>query len=205
ITRISPDNQEKVSRIEIYFRNYGPVKKSSLQSLWMLDRAKAKLSHFLRALMEMQSSFVFSIRSAGGSWEIEDAEDLETFLDEFAGLSFSPPGNEAVFYAGKGEPLSKGQLYVFSTACDVGLTGFLFACQPRPVSLFFVQPAPHQSAGEEKEMLYIRDFPAKGCVPLAHWVFSGKIKQTNSGTVKENAAGGSGAGKIENIYAETRL
>ncbi|MDR0322951.1 MAG: DUF58 domain-containing protein, partial [Treponema sp.] len=39
ITRISPDNQEKVSRIEIYFRNYGPVKKSSLQSLWMLDRA----------------------------------------------------------------------------------------------------------------------------------------------------------------------
>jgi hypothetical protein len=206
ITRISPDNQEKVSRIEVYFRNYGPAKKPSLQALWLLDRAKARLSHFLRSLIEEQSSYVFTVRAAGGSWEIEDTEDLDAFLEELAGLSFSPPQNEVAVMQNMGE------LYVFSTACDSGLTGFLLACNPRPVSLYLVQPAEaelKQTRTEYKnlpargveikkaaksETLYIRDFPAKGCFPPLPWLFGGEIKRLNVNS-----------GRVELIHAGIKL
>nr|AGS53743.1 hypothetical protein [uncultured bacterium contig00076] len=201
ITRISPDNQEKVSRIEVYFRNYGPAKKPSLEALWLLDRAKAQLSHFLRSLMEQQSSYIFHVRSSHGSWEIEDSEDLDAFLEELAGISFSPPQNEAIAPVNAGDMLSKGQLYVFSTACDIGLPGYLLACSPSPVSLYLVQPfvkKPGKGTGvkkeAERETLLKRDFPAKGCIPLPRWLFGSKIKRI-----------GAQAGRVEMIYAETRL
>jgi hypothetical protein len=209
ITRISPDNQEKVSRIEVYFRNYGQVNKPSLEALWLLDRAKARLSHFLRSLMEMQSSYIFHVRAAGGSWEIEDEEDLDAFLEELAGTGFSPPQNEALF------PHGADEIYVFSTACDTELNGFLLACNPRPVSLFLVQPLhekesvksklsvwkkPLSPAGTEPkkdaetETLRKMDFPANGCFPLPRFLIRGKIKQL-----------GVHAGKTEIIYVETKL
>jgi hypothetical protein len=194
ITRISPDNQEKVSRIEVYFRNYGPAKKSSLQALWLLDRAKARLSHFLRNLQEQQSSYIFHVRAAQGSWEIEDSEDLEAFLEDLAGLSFSPPQNEGTI------PASAGEVYVFSTACDIGLHGFILACNPRPVSLYMVQPLSDITQSAEFETIRIADFPAAGCIPLARWFNKNKIKQLGA-----HAAAGTGTNRVEMIYAETRL
>jgi len=211
ITRISPDNQEKVSRIEVYFRNYGQVKKTSLEALWLLDRAKARLSHFLRSLMEMQSSYIFHVRTARGGWEIEDEEDLDAFLEELAGMGFSSPQNETL------SPQGADEIYVFSTACDTGLNGFLLACNPRPVSLFLVQPLNDKErktgkfssffskkslppAGTEPkkdaetETLRKTDFPANGCFPLPRFLIRGKIRQM-----------GVQAGKTEIIYAETRL
>jgi hypothetical protein len=198
ITRISPDNQEKVSIIEVYFRNYGPCEKPSLDSLWLLDRAKARLSHFLRSLKEESdnisaSSYVFSVRAAQGSWEIENNEDLESFLDELAGFSFASPQNEGAAPAGKGD------LYVFSTACDTGLNGFLIACNPRPVSLFLTQPFIPLPLGEKdkepkRETFYKRDFLAKGCVLLPRWLSGDKIKHL-----------GANAGRVEMNYAEIKL
>ena len=207
ITRISPDNQEKVSRIEVYFRNYGPASKSSLEALWLLDRAKAYLSHFLRTLFyEEQSSYVFHVRSAGGSWEIEDQEDLDAFLEELAGVSFVLPQHEAAAPQGVA-PQSGGQLYVFSTACDFALPGFLLACNPRPVSLVMIQPAlpptptwkraaPKTVATKtaETEILRKRNFPANGCVPLPRWLVRGKVRPL-----------GAQANKVEMIYAETTI
>jgi len=222
ITRISPDNQEKVSRIEIYFRNFGPVK-PSLEALWLLDRAKARLSYFIRSLMDENSSFVFSVRSAvnsgavnsgavnsgavnsgaQGSWEIEDSEDLEEFLEQLAGVSFIPAQNERIASAGTGD------LYVFSTACDTGLQSFLLACHPRPVSLFLVQPEmttakkTAQKGKESKnkkqtvpkhETLYKRSFPVMGCLPLPRWLLKTKIRPL-----------GAEANRVERIYTETRL
>jgi hypothetical protein len=189
ITRISPDNQEKVSRIEVYFRNFGPVK-PSLEALWLLDRAKSRLTYFLRNLMEENASFVFAVRAAQGSWEIEDNEDLEDFLEELAGVSFSPAQNEGIVSAGAGD------LYVFSTACDTGLQSFILACHPRPVSLFMVQPefSYKEQTRPEHETLYKRDFPAMGCVPLPRWLLKTKINQMNVN-----------AGRVERIYTETRL
>jgi hypothetical protein len=183
ITRISPDNQEKVSRIDVYFRNYGPADKSSLEALWLLDRAKARLSYFLRNLKEQQSSYIFRVRAASGTWEIEDEEDLDAFLEELAAVSFSPPRNETA-EAGAGE------LFVFSTSCDAGLPGFLLACSPRPVSLFLAQ----SGEAAELETLRIRDFPAKGCIPSRRLLVRGKIKRL-----------GVQANRIEMIYAETKI
>ena len=186
ITRISPDNQEKISRIEVYFRNYGPVNKPSIEALWLLDRAKARLSHFLRSLKEEQSSYLFHVISAQGSCEIEDIEDLDNFLEELAGLPFSPPQNETAALS------SAGDLYIFSTACDSGLPGFLVSCNPRPVSLFLAQPeAPEK---HERETLRVREFPAMGCVPLPRWIVRRNIKQL---TVH--------AGREEFNYAEVKL
>jgi len=239
ITRISPDNQEKVSRIEVYFRNYGPVdtgnrergrkqrenrgrkkrQKVSLEALWLLDRAKARLSYFLRSLMEQHSSYVFHVRAAGGSWEIEDSEDLDAFLEELAGLSFSSAQNEIAVQQGAGD------LYVFSTACDIGLPGFLVACNPRPVSVCLIQPGistanlyprePSQTIEKKQtigsfgswlkkifiysneknlEILSVKDFPAKGCIPSLRWLFGSKINQL-----------GVHANRVENIYAEVKF
>jgi hypothetical protein len=189
ITRISPDNQEKVSKIEIYFRNYGPSNKVSLQALWLLDRAKARLSHFLRNLQEQQSSYIFHVRAAQGNWVIEDTEDLDAFLEELAGLPFSPPRNEEIL------PANAGELYVFSTACDAGLSGFLLACNPRPVSLFLIQPTEKKTAAvTEPEKLFISSFPAMGCIPLPQWFSGRKVRQL-----------GAHANRVEMIYAETGL
>jgi len=157
-----------------------------------LDRAKARLSHFLRSLFyQDQASYIFHVRSADANWEIEDQEDLDAFLEELAGVSFAPPQYEAPL------PQSTGHLYVFSTACDFALPGFLLACNPRPVSLFMIQPAllpaPKQKQAEA-EILRKRDFPANGCVPLPRWLVRGKVKPL-----------GAHAGRIETIYAETTL
>ena len=188
ITRISPDNQEKVSRIEVYFRNFGPSKKPPLESLWLLDRAKARLSHFLRSLKEEQSSYIFTVRTASGSWEIEDQESLDSFLEEMSGFSFSPPQNEEALW----DSPAKGQLYIFSTACDFGLPAFLVACNPRPVSLFIVQPAIYKA--DETEVLRKRNFPLNGIIPPPRWIAGKKIRHLGVHAV--------GA---EKIYAETRL
>ena len=196
ITRISPDNQEKVSRIEVYFRNYGPAGKPSMEALWLLDRAKARLSHFLRNLMEEQSSYIFHVRAAalghpsgGRSWEIEDNEDLDAFLEELAGIPFSPPQNEAPV------PVGMGELYVFSTACDAGLPGFLLTCNPRPVFLFLAQPAEkNAAAGTDLETLRKRDFPINGCIPLPRWLVKKHVTPLYAG-----------AAKVQIIYAGTEL
>jgi len=185
ITRISPDNQEKVSRIEIFFRNYGPADKPSLDALWLLDRAKAQLSNFMRRTMEHQPEFIFTVHTASGSREIEDSEDLDTFFDELAGLSFSSSESENFSLTGAGD------LYVFSTACDTGLPGFLLACNVRPVNLFMIQPAEKERV--KIEILRRLDFPMNGFFLLPRWFFSGKIKKL-----------GVYANKTETVYAETK-
>ena len=167
ITRISTDNQEKVSRIEIYFRNFGPVCAvktafASMEPLWLLDRAKARLSYFLRNLMEQNSSFILDVRAARGSWEIQNMDELELFLDELAELSFLPLQNESALNSS-----NSGDIYIFSTACDTALPGYILACNPRPVTLFLVQPGDIKNTPEEQkaniEVLKSDDFLQRGC------------------------------------------
>jgi hypothetical protein len=180
ITRISPDNQEKVSRIEVYFRNFisGEILQStasgarkffsrrlSLEELWLLDRAKARLAQFLRTAGDERSSYVFHVRAAQRSWEIKDQDELEAFLDELAGLPFAPSRNE-----GSGESGGAGELYVFSTACDGGLPAFLLARQARPVSLFLVRPPAPGIPREETEKIRAVDFAANGFTPSLRWL-----------------------------------
>jgi len=146
--------------------------------------------------MEQNSSFIFDVHIANGSWEIEDIDDLESFFDELAGFSFLPPQHETANSSGKGD------LYVFSTACDTGLNGFILANNQRPINLFLIQPinknyftrTSNQRFGggtevksrEEKdiEILKISDFSLKGCYPSARWLTNEKIKPLNVNTEK---------------------
>ena len=195
ITRISTDNQEKVSRLEIHFRNYGPAN-ASLEALWLLDRAKARLIFFLRSLMEQNASFIFDVCSAGGSWEIENQDDLDNFFEELACISFLPPQNE--IEASKGA----GDIYVFSTACDIGLRSFLLANNLRPVNLFLIQPLQKTAQKSKKqkaetapdtEILNITDFESNGCTSSARW-FRKDVKRLN---VQTN--------KVEMFYAGLKI
>jgi len=210
ITRISTDNQEKVSRIEVHFRNYGYAN-DSLRALWLLDRSKARLSYFLRTLLEQNSTFIFDVHSAGRKWEIEDQDDMDVFFEELACLSFVPPQNETAIQSGAGD------IYVFSTACDLMLPAFLLSCNPRPVNLFLTQPGDSPADYREKtqtsskdssgsrlkktkinkdnfEVLHIQDFVSKGFYPPSRWFIKQKVKPLNIQTEK-----------IEMFYAEIKI
>jgi hypothetical protein len=164
ITRISPQNQEKVTRIEIYFRNYNPKEKISLEDHWFLDRAKARLSRFLRSFKDEKETYIFNIRTAGGSYEIKNQDEVEDFLETLAGIPFAKPDNE-IFSAAD----VSGEIYVFSTVCDIGLQGFLQSCRPGSFSLFLVKPAEKKST--EIEIFDIKDFIVKNCIPKFRWLF----------------------------------
>ncbi|MDR1636407.1 MAG: DUF58 domain-containing protein [Treponema sp.] len=209
ITRISPDNQEKISRIEVYFRNYGPAgatggrilgskalkNRASLEDLWLLDRAKARLTQFLRSVKEEQAAYVFHVRAAQGAWDIADQDELEAFLDELAGLPFSPPQNEdALAGASAG---ASGELYVFSTACDAGLPAFLLVRQAVPVFLFLARPAGPGARPRDIENISLRDFAAKGFVPSPYWLAPRPGRVLNPPRLP--------GGKTEIDYAEARL
>ncbi len=177
ITRISTDNQEKVTRIEVHFRNFGH-ENDNLQALWLLDRAKARLSYFLRSLLEQNSSFIFDVHSANKNWEIEDQDDLDAFFEELACLSFVPPQNETAVQSGAGD------MYVFSTSCDLMLSTFIVSRNPRPISLFLVQSGNLKTNKEDIEVLHIQDFVSKGCYPPSRWFAKQKIKPLNIQTDK---------------------
>ncbi|MCL2801270.1 MAG: DUF58 domain-containing protein [Treponema sp.] len=183
ITRISTDNQEKVSRLEVYFRNYGSAD-ASMEALWLLDRAKARLSFFLRTLMEQNASFIFDIRTASsnaagsaaaGSWEIQNLDELDLFFDELAGLSFVLPQQESAVSDRAASGAAAGDVYVFSTACDSGLQGFLLANTHKTVNLFIVQPAENKKDAEA-EYLSLSEFAFRGNDTAVRFINPGKVK-----------------------------
>jgi hypothetical protein len=188
ITRISPDNQEKVTRIEVHFRNYGPIR-PTIEELWLLDRAKARLAWFLRSVKDEKASFVFHVQAAGAIWELKDMEEIEAFLEELAALPFSPSQNEEL----PGSVQGRGEIYVFSTACDTSLPSFLLAHQTQALTLFIVQSI-SQEKKEECACLRLRDFPAGGSIPLARWFYPRKKRLLGVRT-----------GRMTIDYGETRL
>ena len=204
ITRISPDNQEKITRIEVFFRNYGrfasvssnvPTIVPSIGELWLLDRAKARLAWFLRKVKEEKASYVFNVRSAGRSWDLNDDDEIEAFLEELSAIPFFPPQNEE-----NSMPKAEGELYVFSTACDAGLSAFLMAQQGRPLSLFLTESARRDKASRKNikpeaiEKLLLRDFPAGGFFPRLRWLLPERERLLKVNT-----------GRLMIDYAETRI
>ena len=205
ITRISPDNQEKITRIEVYFRNYGPANTaaraagSAIADLWLLDRSKARLAWFLRKVKEEKASYVFHVRSAGKSWDLNDEEEIETFLEELSFLPFFPVQNEESSLS------QEGEIYVFSTACDTALPAYLLTQQGRPLSLFLAQRSPRKKIRQGKpgpEFLYLRDFPARGVRPLLRWLLQTLLRTLLPRRQQPLRASG---GRMMIDYAETRL
>jgi len=193
ITRISPDNQEKITRLEIHFRNYGTPLSPKIADLWLLDRAKARLAWFLRKVKEEKSSYVFNVRGAGRSWDLNDEDEIEAFLEELSVIPFAPAQNET-----SNLPQSDGEIYIFSTACDTALPAFLLAQQGRPYHLFLSQPPLKEKAKEQAavqvDSLFLRDFPAGGFMMRPGWLKPAKSKQLKVS-----------GGKMMIDYAEARL
>ena len=192
ITRISPDNQEKVTRVEVYFRNYGPFQAPGIADLWLLDRAKARLAWFLRKVKEEKASYVFHVRSSGGERELESDDDIDAFLEELAVLPFSPVQNEETDMSQTG-----GEIYVFSTACDASLPAFLLSQHSRRLSLFLTRYPPRETAERRKtesDCLNLRDFPSGGFSLPPRWLLPGR-----KDTMNVNSGG------VMIDYAETRL
>jgi hypothetical protein len=152
-----------------------------------LDRAKARLTYFLRSLLEQSSSFILDVQAAQGNWEIKDNNELEAFLEELPGLSFLPPKHETE------SSTKKGDIYVFSTACDTGLKSFLLANNNRPVNLFVIQPA-EKGAKTEKETLNLSGFYLNGILPSASLLSKNKVKPLGLDT-----------NKMEVFYAEVKV
>jgi hypothetical protein len=206
ITRISPDTQEKVNRIEVYFRNYGPAGRSSrigLEDLWLLDRAKARLARFLRSVKEESAKYVFHVRAAEGVWELNNQDEIELFLEELAGLPFSPPRGEGFgdSETAPAAPEAGGDLYVFSTPCDRGLGAFLISLHPRGFFLFFCCPVVPGIPPGEVESLYFRDFAAGGLVPFPQWP---RFRTRSREASPNRSPPGVSGGRAEFGYAEVR-
>jgi hypothetical protein len=92
---------------------------------------------------------------------LKEQEQIDAFLEELAVLPFYPAQNKDVLSQAEGT----GELYVFSTACDAALTGFL-SVQSRPVTLFLAQN-PLQRDTAEREIFRLRDFAACGSFPIS--------------------------------------
>ena len=191
ITRISPDNNEKVCHIEVCFRNYASSD-TSLEDLWLLDRCKARFSQFLRMLKESDDSYIFTVHTAQGTWELDDFQALENFLEELLSMPFVTPVNQSSGPSESGK--NAAELYIFSTACDETLPSFLAACHPRRISLFLVEAASRDLKNEEVETLALREFPLKSCLPLPKWLFNKKRPYLSSGSAR-----------VEKDYARLRL
>ena len=185
ITRISPDNQEKVSLIEIVFRNYGP-KNPSIGDLWLLDRAKARLCWFINTLAaELNSlgsgageniNYIFHISCEGREWELQSMDEIDSFPGELAALSFAPVNAES-------PPMpsaDKGDIYIFSTSCDTGLPAFLLSKAAQKTTLFLSHNfVPKGEENHNTALLRLSDFPALGFLPLSAGYIHAQLKNVN--------------------------
>ena len=184
ITRISPLNQEKVSRIEIYFRNYGPLK-PGIGELWLLDRLKARLSWFIRNIKDENDNFVFDVYSGSSYWELVDRESIDAFFLELSAISFCrEQGGQSPIYAGANK---QGELFVFSCACDAGLQAFINSHNDRSINLFLaadgngdgIADDGEGSSGNQAAILKLGQFPEWGIIPLSAGFLYGRKNPVN--------------------------
>jgi hypothetical protein len=143
----------------------------------------------LRKAKEENAAYVFHVRSASMSWDLSDNEEIDVFLDELAALPFRNIQNETSYF-----PQAEGEIFVFSTACDIALPAFLQTLQGRPFSLFMSQSLMQKIDNLKYESLRLRDFYAGGFFPLASWLLPTRKRQLNTS-----------GGRIMIDYAEMRL
>jgi uncharacterized protein (DUF58 family) len=197
ITRISPHTQEKTRLVHIALRNYGPALNPPLLFVWLLDRIKARLALFLRALKEAHPEFIFHITTASDEKTIQTEEELAAFFDELAALGFRPPAAQRPAPAGE-----NGELHLFSTSCDTGLPALLASRGEAPSHLYISVPVTRrftQGAAERNSVVFHAGaLFAEGFLPV-----SGFIPRREVPGLETIPAPRKGSREI--IYAEVRL
>jgi uncharacterized protein (DUF58 family) len=126
-TRISPVTQEKTKIITVHFRPYTSMEYDSLRSVFYLDQCKSALLYFLRAIKQEHTEYQFSVYVGNDIRELETEEDIEAFSLEIATTHFRNPRGEEITNPDDQHP---GDVFVFTTAYDSGLSGFLSGVIP---------------------------------------------------------------------------
>ena len=121
-TRISPVTQEKTKIITVHFRPYTSMKLDSLRSVFFLDQCKSALLYFLRAVKQEHTDYQFSVYVGNDLRELNTEEDIDVFSAEIATTHYRNPVGEEITSP---DDLHPGDLFVFTTAYDTGLSGFL--------------------------------------------------------------------------------
>jgi hypothetical protein len=119
ITRISPVTQEKTTILPVVLRNFRDRESESVESILHLNIIKSWLMAFLRIMKQEHPEMQFRVTSAGGSWLLQNDEDIERFGWELPGIFFQRDTGP-IFQTSPEE-----ELFIFSTAFDRGLPAFL--------------------------------------------------------------------------------
>ena len=126
-TRISPVTQENTKIITVHFRPYTSMKSDSLRSVFYLDHCKSSLLYFLRAVNQEHSEYQFAVHLGNDIRELDTPEDIDSFATEIAATHYLSPRGEEITSP---DDLHPGNVFVFTTAYDTGLAGFLAGKTP---------------------------------------------------------------------------
>jgi uncharacterized protein (DUF58 family) len=148
ITRISPYTQERSKVIRIELRPYRRPRQESLDSVMHLNRLKARLVSFLRAVKHEHPEYTFEIHCGETRWMVQAEEQIEALARDLAGLFYRPDAGSHPAPAG-------GQLVIFSTPFDEGLRAAL-PSYPKTVLhvITTTEPDPRRREEAEREPLY---------------------------------------------------
>jgi hypothetical protein len=119
ITRISPVTQEKTTILPVVFRNFRDREGESVESIVHLNIIKSWLMAFLRVMKQEHPEMQFRVFSAGGSWLLQNDEEIERFGWELPGIFFQKEVGTLF------QSPTEEELFIFSTAFDRGLSAFL--------------------------------------------------------------------------------
>ncbi|MBN1686203.1 MAG: DUF58 domain-containing protein [Spirochaetales bacterium] len=126
-TRISPVTQEKTKIVTVHFRPYTSMATDSLRSVFFLDQCKSALLFFLRAIKQDHPDYQFAVYVGSDVRELSTGEDIEAFGAEIATAHYRNPRGEEITAP---DDLHPGDVFIFTTAYDSGLSGFLTGVLP---------------------------------------------------------------------------
>ncbi len=146
-TRISPVTQEKTKIITVHFRPYTSMQSDSLRSVFFLDQCKSVLLFFLRSIKQANSDYQFSVYVGNDVRELETEEDIEAFSSEIATMHYRNPRGEEITTP---DDLHPGDVFIFTTAYDSGLSGFLSGVVPGASVRVYRVAIPSRARQEKK-------------------------------------------------------
>jgi uncharacterized protein (DUF58 family) len=141
-TRISPVTQEKTKIITVHFRPYTSMQTDSLRSVFYLDQCKSALLYFLRSIKQEHTDYQFSVYVGNDIRELETEDDIEAFSTEVATVHYRNPRGEEITSP---DDLHPGDMFVFTTAYDTGLSSFLSGVLPGATVRIYRAAIPRQS------------------------------------------------------------
>lgn len=189
ITRISPYTQEKSKVIRIEIRPYRKPRPESLDSVIHLNRLKARVVSFLRAVKTEHPEYTFDVRADEARWMIEAVDQIESFARDLAGLWYRPD-------PGRSETTPVGQLVVFTTPFDDALPLSLAAYGRTVLHVITTTaPDPRKSGDAERQALFPAvlqggriDLPLPG-----RWALRRERVRSRLGKALPNGAGVAGS------------